>query len=250
MKPLIRWTIGDASTSISFKVLELSIRLFKKHFKEFDCIICTNATELVKINIVKDIAKKLNVEIFEQTSQHIPENLSKISSFWKFCPLRLRSESHEIIIDNDILIFEKLEKINMFLASNKTLICEDNFRFFGKFDHLHKDGIALNSGLVGFPPFYNIEKEINFFLKEKESLNYADEQGLVMAILNKEDNIKISTKEISILHFDKFYDGEKWIDYSNFDFFRSKGFHFVGINRRASHLGWDIYKKLHSISLI
>lgn len=262
MKPLIRWTIGERSTNQSFDVLSISIKLFKKNFNNFNHLICHNCTTENYIKKLNQISDNLDIELFRQSWGDCPvkdelpivENkLSNVSSgsLWKFCPARLQLDTHEIIIDNDLIIADRLEKITQFLKSDSILICEDTFRFFGRYDNLHKEKIALNSGLIGLPPYYDFHNKLNTFWNEnkKEKLSYADEQGLVMALLNSEPNIKITTNEISILHFDKFYDGKNWQCYSCFNFTPS-GFHFVGINRRENHIAWNLFKQHYLAKLI
>ena len=104
---------------------------------------------------------------------------------WKVCPARMRMDSHEIIMDNDIVLLKKFPQIDEWLSqTSKTLILEEPIRFYGKYDSLlPADGPFLNSGFMGMPPGYDFGAEISKSWKQYgsyENLSQADEQGLLV----------------------------------------------------------------------
>ena len=260
-KPLFRWSIGDISKKESFDVLKQSIRFLKKIYgKSFDYIICYNIIDQEKINILKNISKVYDVALHKQKWKEspIPDYIpiykkekyidsSKTSgSLWKYCPNRLRKYSYEILIDNDLVIFEKIKPIDEFLNSKCVLLSKDNLRFFGRYDFLHPENVAFNSGIIGLPPLFDFHSEIQQIWNKYKlyNLSYSDEQGLITYVLTNVNHILVDTHEIGIFHHDLYFDGKNKINYSQISLNKFKGLHFVGINRRQNHNGWNYYNQL------
>ena len=79
---------------------------------------------------------------------------------WKLSPPRLDPSVPELFVDNDIVFSRKNSKIIEFLKGDKFLICEDNFKAYGKYiDKINKIG-KYNTGIVGVPAGYDFEKEL------------------------------------------------------------------------------------------
>lgn len=260
-KPLFRWSIGDISTKESFFVLQESIKCLKKIYQNnCEYVILYNIKDKEKFKVIKEISIKYQIKLFKQNWKDcpIPDNIPNFSqknfidsskqsgSLWKYCPNRMKKNTHEIFIDNDVIITKKIKVIDDFLNDNLVLLSKDNTRFFGRYDFLHQEKVAYNSGIIGLPPFYDLHKRIykvwnNYKLY---NLSFADEQGLVTFVLSNEKHFLIDTNEVGIFHYDYYFDGQNKINYSKINFSKFKGFHFVGINRRKKHEGWNHYNNL------
>jgi len=184
-----------------------------------------------------------------------------MGSVWKLCPDRLNINTHEIIIDSDVIFTKKIDEIDDFLNSDKILAYSDCYRFYGKYDHIIDSQHCCNSGIIGLPPNYKFGESLFKTWDENKRhpfLAYNDEQGLVIATLAKEENIMIPNYKIPILHPEKFSNKNlssdkepEFADYDNFDYDKFSGFHFVEVNRRE-HYGYNLWnakqntcRKLH-----
>lgn len=229
MKPLVRWTIGNVRDE-GFEMLKESVRLFKKIHNEFDFVVCYN--EISNESLPKDI------NLFFQTHDccAIPIKPNSTNA-WKLFPPRLRFDSHEIFIDNDMIICNKIPQIVEFLKSDKPLCYGryDERPFpYGSFAKLFKKSsepqFKLNSGIFGLPPNYDFEKDLieNIFKLQLNEWGYFDEQGLVATCLMHKNPILINTEEIS----------NCWKSFK----FGRYGFHFCGHNAEELD-AWKAYKR-------
>jgi len=134
MKPLFRWTIGGRLCNDSIEILNQSIYLISKCYPEADAIVCYNGIE-------KSQLQKIKAELYEQ--HHVPEmEYPPKKEMWKMYPPRLRPEGHEIVLDNDVLIFSRIKEIDLFLSGNYTLMLRGRARAYGKYDHKVPQPIA------------------------------------------------------------------------------------------------------------
>lgn len=259
-KPLFRYTVGSCLPQ-GLEVLGESIKQTTQVLgvDRFDWMICYNGLNEEQLQTIKDHIGDLPFTLYEQNWE-----LAAISSetkewstpkrkdgsfewngnhcggtMWKVCPPRMRMETHEIVMDNDIVIRKPIPQIEYFLKTNNmALILEEPIRFYGRFDGLFPDkGPFLNSGLMGFPPGYNYQQEIIRVWEENgsmEKLSQADEQGLLMYTLNQVPNIRISkeqVKEILARDFNATLE-ETFCAY-----------HFTQSNRIPKHHAWKKYKE-------
>lgn len=235
MKPILRLTIGPVRPA-GFDVLKKSIE--KLALFNLDLIICHNNLNDSQLSILKSF----NVPLLEQKWNDCPISVDEqhsdceaIGSLWKICPPRLDVARHEIIMDNDIIINKIFPELETFLNnSNKNLILEETVRYYGIFDKLIKG--KFSSGFIGFYPGYDFAAKIREIAIPKKSLTNADEQGLLVSVLQKSDYIKISKNKILKLRTGKYLD--------RIHKFKQKdiGYHFVGINRVETHDNWKEYE--------
>ena len=229
MRPLARWTIGNVKNE-GFEMLKESVRLFKMIYPEFDCVVCYN--EISKERLPKD------TELFFQTHDccAIPVKPKSINA-WKLFPPRLRINSHEIFLDNDVVICGRIPQITEFLAGERPLCygCHDERPFpYGSFAKLFKNSnipqFKLNSGIFGLPPGYDFEKDLidNIERLRLSEWGYFDEQGLVATCLLGGNPILISKDDIS-----NCWTGLEIGRY---------GFHFCGHNTEELD-AWKAYKR-------
>jgi hypothetical protein len=158
-------------------------------------------------------------------------------------------ETHEIVMDNDVVLLKLLPQIDEFLANkDKALILEEPIRFYGRYDNLFPlspQGPFLNSGLMGFPPGYDFGAEIRKNWMANGSymnLSQADEQGLLVYTLNQIPSIRIDKTQIIELLAR---------DYSYKVTGREYGIHFTQSNKIPHHRSWLNYMEMlaKSISL-
>jgi hypothetical protein len=241
MKPLARWTIGPTTHS-GQEILIESVSKFKEIYPEFDTIVCYN--NLQNINMVNtDMYKQKNDDLdYPLTSYNNPllhvepsiRNFGAAGSGWKLCPPRLRIKSHELWLDNDIIIKNRIPEIDNWLKQNTGIISEGRCRIFGVYEPIIPKSFKLCAGLFGLPPNYDFHQDIINLCKkylEGKELGHYDEQGLVAAIISGIENfILIPQTHLKIVE-----DGEKLPP-------KAMGFHFVGVNRNEKHSAWKDYK--------
>jgi len=178
--------------------------------------------------------------LFEQQQNQLAYPLStpdknQQGSVWKLCPARLRMESHELWIDNDVVISERMSSINRWLTGGYSIISEGLHRNYGIFSNMIPQPIKACAGLFGLPPNLNFESKTLEYCKEKingNSLGYFDEQGLVTAIIVSDTYEIISSQQITICEPNE-----------SLPNLMPPAIHFVGANRTENHTGWKVYKK-------
>lgn len=243
-KPLVRWTIGPVA-DLGYEILLESVVKFSEVYPEFDRVICYN-------NIDKNKLKKFenHAQLHEQTDIDLPCGvLSPVSMSdkatgcgWKLSPPRLRINSLELFLDNDVVIFSRIKEIDDWIFSKRHgIITEGKWRIFGGFESFVNQNYKLCAGLFGLPPFLNFYKHIrHFYSYFGKPLDAFDEQGLSAAVVSNMKNFYIvPIQKLRIVE--------------NHDIFPDilnesiGGIHFVGINRKIDHNGWRLYKKLNKI---
>lgn len=243
-KPLVRWTLGPVS-DLGYEVLLESIKNFALIYPEFDRVVCFNNIDKKKLKIFEKHA-----EIIEQKESFLPcavmppEPMTDRATGcgWKLAPPRLRPNGLELFLDNDLIIFSKIEEIDKWISSNRHgIITEGKWRLFGAFQNFINEKHKLCAGLFGLPPFFNFYRNIQYFYSYfNKPLGAFDEQGLSAAIVSNMKNFYIvPIKKLRIVeNHDELP-----------DIFKEKiaGIHFVGANRRLHHNGWYFYKKLNHI---
>ena len=246
MKPLVRWTIGPVS-ELGHKILKRSVEKFKKIYPEFDCVVCYN-------NIEKKLLDEIDVDLFEQKKEFLDiqltnpdDNVEEASGCgWKLCPVRLRIESHELWIDNDIVIEKRIPEIDEWLNLKTSGIITQGLgrkRMYGPFDKFIRQDLHLCAGLFGLPPNFDLLKSMYNFLYvlDGKTLGGYDEQGLTASVVSNMKNwIMIPHEKLCIIedHDPRFVEN-------------AMGYHFTAANRKNWHRGWKIYnKEINSISLL
>ena len=277
MKPIVRWTIGDKCSPLGLVILREAVSSFTGMYKKkFDYYVQYNFDsfdQTIKEQKLKDTLKGLDVNFKKQTWSEIPvhvnkpenktfsrvDNLKDSGSIWKICPPRINIKTHEIIMDNDLVIYKKIPEIDQFLSSNdKLLVLEDPIKYYGVYCNSHDDSKVLNSVLFGLHPDYDFSENLKYFWNENGSFNklsYADEQGFICAVLRRSENILISKNTIVEMHCKGLFKSYKpsmksdgaFVEYDNnlFNDFYIKGcgIHFVQSNTMGVHMAWDFFKK-------
>lgn len=253
MKPIVRWTLGPTRCPEAIECLQNSIKYFQHFYKDkFDYFVMNNSHHKFNCNAVVIDQKKYKNDL----------KFPAVGPAWKLFPARLRQESHEIFIDNDLILHEKHPVIDLFLRSNNMIFCTEGYaKRFGVFQNLITKNIKLNSGFFGLPPHFDfkarIEEVVSMFdlppffdfkyeLEHRhkklghtkmffDGFSRYDEQGCVSLILSNHSNFKlVSIKDISVC-VDKFKIG-------------LFGIHFVGLNA-GRKIFYDEYKKKHFLKI-
>lgn len=224
---MCRWVIGPTHPR-GLEILRLSISQMHKLYPEFDLMLCFNQ---IQDRIVQDFKIKLYRQtgcelVLEPVLEDIKHGVS-----WKLYPPRLRKRSHEIIIDNDLVLFERVPEIDIFLRSQRALVLQAYHRNYGQFDKFVGDNFKINTGLFGLPPNYDFESCVQQLLKNRIWVHRGDEQGIVATCLQKLSPLMIS------------YDSIVPLD-DNAIFCRRNGAHFIHANVAKSHKAWDSYMRL------
>jgi hypothetical protein len=231
MKPIIRWTIGNVYTN-GYTLLKYSISSFIQHYgNNYRFIVCYNNIEKEKLN-VEDC-----VSFYHQKSTLFDGS----GGLWKLTPPRLDKSVPELFVDNDIVFSRKNLKIIEFLEGDKFLICEDNYKTYGKYmDKMNEIG-KYNTGIFGVPAGYEFEKELVENWKELGSFPYVgslEEQGLISYTLSRHPHILIDTKECFLIN--------AYLQTKDFCYNWSADMHhFIGANRNKIHWHFNQFNIKH-----
>lgn len=245
-KLIIRWTLGRTKARPlslqAWDMLECSIKFAQKLFPKAEFMVFHNNLTIMDQSNLNRI-EELGVFHEDMTNKAPLGNLKK-NSFWKYYPLRVDSNKYELLLDNDIVLWEVPNALQQWLdSSNGLLINTDwNGAFYGDYEHLSPQTHFFNAGILGFPP------EFTFSLPDYSSLHdlFHTEQGFIVKtfleagqplfILNKEemyqsnnsDSEKYQKVNITELfsgghfcgctyahynHWDKYYKEEIWLRY-------------------------------------
>lgn len=215
MKPLLRWTIGGNPHIIGFYLLKASVLGVKKLFgNRFDYVICYN--NLTKDNFRR--IKKLGIDLYEQSfcceMEYEPKGVA-----WKLYPPRLRPNSHEIFLDNDVVLHGKPSILEEFLSKKDLCFITEGYGNYGRYKEKFQTTKHVNSGFFGIPPLFPFLDLIKYYQKDdemREWQDYFDEQGLVASCLLNHKTVIVPFEEINIC--DEFFENA-WC-----------GTHFVRVN--------------------
>ena len=202
----MRWTIGQ-TTPEAIHSLQLSIKLWRKIYGQtFDMVICYNKDKPSVDEDLLDQNKFIN-------SLPVPP----LTTAWKLYPPRIDIDSHEIFIDNDVIVHSPLSVINPFLLSSDLFFITEAWeRSYGYNDHIVPSGFIVNSGLFGIPPGFNFHT--NLCLNIKPWASHFDEQGLVASVLCNCNTTIIPLSDIRVCMPEASFGPTKC------------GLHFVGLN--------------------
>ena len=223
-----------------FNCLKEAVEAFSNLYANVDLMICHNQLKNYQIAELE----KIGIPLHEQI--HSGDGFDPHGVAWKLYPRRLRKDGHEIVIDNDILIKEKIPQIDEFFSSNSTLVYEAAKPMYGQLAKFVPKTPCVNSGIYGMPPGFDFDKKVSFYARTmgKGWLNNCnqgrytwDEQGMVAAcMLNHPSHLLITLDQVTNCELD--------LDDSKL------GIHFVGLNRYKNHKPWREWRMKHWKSLL
>ena len=269
MKPLFRWTCGPCLQQ-GLDILAESIDRTTAALgeDEFDWMICYNGLNSDHVAFLQNVIGDRPIVLEPQNwlDCAIPDRcgtpIRPDGSFewngntcggtlWKVAPARKRIDTHEIVMDNDIIMLKAIPMIEEFLDDDKVMILEEPICFYGYYERFHdRNPPYLNSGLMGFPPGYDYaaalrqkwEKHTEWSDEEKKkvplfNISQADEQGLLMLALKDHDNIRVPVEymtEVLGKDYNKKITGSEY------------AIHFTQANRMPRHHCWLQYQQIIS----
>jgi len=234
LKPIIRWTIGDCATE-GLEALRLSVNGIRKIFGDSVTLaICYNN---IKPNKLPPVDLLINQEEFSHTLPFPPPSIDDYShtSFqedngapaWKLYPPRLDINTHEILLDNDIILYQKPNAIDRFLNSLDIIVATEPLKRSYSDKYPVKDNFNINTGIMAYPPGFDLRAKISAVLKEPWS-NHFDEQTLIASIIQNERVQIIPITEVAVCPHDEPVQRGKC------------GVHLLGVNHGPS-LNWRSY---------
>lgn len=257
-KPLFRFTVGSCLQQ-GLDVLAESINRTTRAlgFDNWDWVVCHNGLNSENLEFLQGIIKDRPIHLMAQNWAlcPVPDNCQtprrRDGSFewngnkcggtmWKVCPARVRMESHEIVMDNDVVLLKKFPQIDEWLSQTDKVLClEEPIRFYGRYDCLFQpDPPYLNSGFMGFPPGYDYGSAVfESWVKHGRYMNLsqADEQGLLTYTLSQQPNIRVNASQmVEVLHR----------DFQTKLTGREEGIHFTQSNRIPNHHQWAKYREI------
>ncbi len=242
LKPLARWTVGNVNRQ-GIAALYESVRSFTGLYGDrFDKLVCFNNLSAEQINTVA----ALGVLMLPQYPNALPRQPQSV--MWKLYPPRVRQNSHELLIDNDLVLFDRLPEIEEFLASHDLAVITAGLtRSFGWYDHLVPEKVQMNSGLVGWPPGFDLAAAVQERLRinpNPEWTDKFDEQGLVASVITQMKHLVVPLSKVGICHqldFDLPGQPEN-VPPPGVLPPATHGYHFVELNV-GNDLAWKTYQK-------
>jgi len=245
MRPLIRWTVGNIKSRLGWEVFSESVRLIPKVYPEFDFVICHNNLSVEE----EERLKCYGVSLYRQNRSEIGfpvcweegrSVLGKSDVFvWKLVPPRLRPQSHELWVDNDIIIRDRIPEIDEWLTSDTGLISLGFYPNYGIFEDRIPPDFKSCAGLFGLPPNFDFADKILKYCGDQVLQGY-DEQGLVTLIVSEMDGFV----GVSIDHMRSLAPERTLWDYPLGMRDWPIGMHFHHTNHASRHNPWSIYKLL------
>jgi hypothetical protein len=239
LKPVVKWVIGPCD-KVGFDVLNFSIKKFYNLYKDrFKYVICHNQiTEkqirFLPLNLIDEVVDQ---SLYEKSIVFpFPKN-RLFGPAWKLYPPRLYHQCHELLIDNDLVIYRKLPEIEEFLNSKDLFIITEAYErnYKGKFENKVRENFIINSGFVGIPPNFDYASHINEVL-----LSVTDESGFEWSSHFEEQSVVASifqNQNTKIIPLEKIQVNSKFIG-NKIGFY---GTHFTGTNEGFSEI-WDKFK--------
>jgi hypothetical protein len=225
-----------------------SMNITRRTYPECDFIVCCNNgadTSFIKdINIYEQKLEEIGYPLEGPNKNEISKMpgidgkaTETTASGWKLSPPRLRPNAHELWIDNDIVIRDRIPELDYWLASPEKIgiISEGRTRFYGIFNRFIPN-INLCAGFFGLPPNVDFKQIILDYCKllNGRPLGGYDEQGLVCAtVTNLPTFMVVPSKSVFIAEHDVPDP-------------LPPALHFVGSNRSANHAGWNKYRQIRS----
>lgn len=237
----IRWTIGNVNKR-GFEALQLSIWGAWNLFGPDACYaVCFNQVPLERVRrLTGEVPAPVKwCEITDEVPVFIRAHLNAGMAEgvgWKFAPLQVFPDLHELALDNDCILWEMPGAIREWIerADSRTcVIAEDVRTCFGQFAHLCGQE-PRNSGIRGLPAGFDYEAALRNVLDEHPVTltSELDEQGLQIAAMSRFGApLAVTLEEVTIC-------SPFW---PHLPHLGRCGAHFVGLN--SPHIPWSYYDR-------
>lgn len=197
MKHIVRWTVHPGVATSGLECLALSINCFRLIYgDQFEYYICTNSL----FSKLESYAQ--GVTIIDQSKHAKDLPLPPKFTAWKYYPPRLNREVHELVLDNDVVLYARPPSIDQFLDGNYLLALQGNTRHFGQFDSVSLTDLKVNTGIMGYPPGYDLQARMAEFLRlycnSKGWSSVTDDQGALAGLMTTYPSQLIPLSEVRI----------------------------------------------------
>lgn len=234
----MRWTVGDASPR-GFEALRLSLWGALRVFgPEAAYTVCVNTISPARARgrtgpVPGEVEWRVPGELPRALRRFLGPGMAE-GVAWKFAPLRLFPDRHELALDNDCIVWEMPEALQAWLQADAAcVIAEDVRQGFGHFADLCGPA-PRNSGIRGLPPGFDLRDAFLQVLSLRPARldSELDEQGLqVAAVSLGQAPLVVGLEDVSVCSpfHPHLPDPGRC------------GAHFVGLNLR--HIPWDYYDR-------
>jgi hypothetical protein len=237
-KPIgIRWTMGDVSLE-GFEALQFSIRGAWNLFADnADYVVCVNS---VPVSVAQWKTGRLPCEVRWRAvteadapaflRNHLDPAMAE-GVAWKFAPLRIFPDRHELSLDNDCILWALPRAMRDWLAAEELcILAEDVKSCMGQYTTFCAPE-PRNAGIRGLPPGFDLAAALETILLEMpvKLESELDEQGLQVAALSRwRRTLAVPIQDVTICSpFPP-----------HLPFLGKCGVHFVGLNARE--LPWNV----------
>ena len=189
-RKIIRWTLGDVHED-GLECLRVSIRFAKRIYPECERFVLHNTISHGRL-------RGIDANLVEQRHNEEVE-YQPWREMWKLYPPRLDTGSHELVLDNDVIIWRRVPQLDEFWSGDHSVLLAGKARKYGKYDGLVPAGYVINSGFYGMPPGFDFASGIRDAVKRDVSRKWemwCDDQGIVACCLTKENHVVVGPNTI------------------------------------------------------
>lgn len=214
-----RWNVGPASDA-GLHCLKLSVRLVRR--------LWPGCRYVVRHNSLSDRQRGRlpDVELVDGADHLDAFPFPPRGPAWKLYPPRVAPDDHEIIIDNDLILYRRPALVEEFLSRSDMILGtqEPTRAYNGPLSELIPAGFHLNSGLLCLPPGFDLGGLLRAAQTDPWGEGHLDEQTAVAYVLSRQPGFRfLPFSEVTTA------DGRYLLGAS--------GVHFVGLNK-GPHPFW------------
>lgn len=189
----LRWTVGDVSPE-GFEALRLAVwGAFRVFGAGASYAVCVNSISVEEARRRAGelppscVWHEVTLEVPPFLRDHLDDTMAE-GVAWKFAPLRMFPDRHELSFDNDCILWSMPDAIGRWLEGDHgaCLLAEDVRACFGQFAP-DCGSAPLNAGIRGFPPGFDVADALASVLRARpvKLASELDEQGLQVAALSR-----------------------------------------------------------------
>ncbi len=198
---ILRWTFGEIKSGYNspqgLELLKYAIKfarvIFPREFDNIEYYICYNTIKDSTLKKIEKFSDKHNVrllDVFDLLPDILKEDGIK-NSWWKYALPRIDIGKYEVIMDNDVILWNIPDILKQSIAESALIALKDGAgKFYGDFKNEIEaidNDLELNAGLLGFPKGYafnlteiieNPPKDCFFSEQGFTALNFAQYKGV------------------------------------------------------------------------